>query len=155
MRRLLVNRAILRTTLEALQVPGRAGREGVVLWLGEPSQEAVRVVSVHVPVQHATNDMFEIPRASVMALLDLVGRTGSSVVAQVHTHPMAAFHSLADDHWAIVRHEGALSVVLPRFALDTDVVSFWRNAAVFQLSSANQWLEVPQARRGSVLVEEA
>lgn len=155
MRRLLVGRAILRTTLEALQVPGRAGREGVVLWLGEPSQEALRVAKVHVPAQHATNDMFKIPRASVMALLDLVGSTGLSVVAQVHTHPMAAFHSTADDTWAIVRHEGALSVVLPRFALDTDVVGFWRDAAVFQLSAANQWLEVPQARRASVLAEES
>ncbi len=155
MRRLLVSRAILKTTLDALRLPGRSGREGVALWLGESGQDGTRVVNVHVPVQHAMDDMFTVPRASVAALLELVGRTGLSVAAQVHTHPMQAFHSLADDMWAIVRHEGALSLVLPRFGLDTDVATFWRNAAVFQLSSKNRWLRVPEARRGTVITEES
>jgi len=35
------------------------------------------------------------------------------VAAQVHSHPDEAFHSKGDDEWAIVRHEGALSIVVP------------------------------------------
>jgi hypothetical protein len=155
MRRLGVNQAILRATLEALQGPGRSGREAVVLWMGDLGHDVIRVVSVHVPVQHATDDMFTIPRASVVSLLEVVGRTGLSVVAQVHTHPNQAFHSAADDRWAIVRHEGAVSIVLPRFALDTDVATFWRDAVIFQLNGHNKWLEVPESRRRDVIAEES
>lgn len=153
MKPLLVDRATLRSTLDALQPAGREGRESVALWLGEPHPDVVRVVRAHIPAQFATDDMFRIPRTSIAALLDLVGRTGLVVAAQVHTHPADAFHSPADDHWAIVRHLGAISIVLPGFALDTEVSTFWRDAAVFQLSAANQWSRVPAQRRTMVLRE--
>jgi hypothetical protein len=61
------------------------------------------------------------------------------VAAQVHTHPHEAFHSAADDRWAIVRHVGALSLVLPDFAQKTSIDSFLNEAAVFRLSDRNEW----------------
>lgn len=153
MKPLLVSRSILRATLEAMQPAGRDRRESVALWLGEPRSDAVRIARVHVPAQHATGDSFQIPRESVAALLDLVNRTGLGVAAQVHTHPKEAFHSLADDHWAIVRHQGAISIVLPNFALKTEVGTFWKDAVLFQLSAANEWSLVPHHLRAAVLRE--
>ena len=67
------------------------------------------------------------------------------VAAQVHTHPAQAFHSEADDQWAIVRHVGALSLVVPYFAKDTRVASFFDDVALFRLSSENAWCEVSRA----------
>jgi len=64
------------------------------------------------------------------------------VASQVHTHPGEAFHSRADDQWAIVRHRGALSVVLPQFAATTTPDSFLLEAAVYQLNSSNAWIRV-------------
>jgi hypothetical protein len=154
MKPLLVSRAILKATLEALNPAGREGRESVALWLVEPRSDTARVAGVHVPAQYSTGDMFQIPRESVVALLELVGRTGLVVAAQVHTHPAEAFHSFADDNWAIVRHHGAISIVLPGFALDTEVSTFWTDAAVFQLSAANEWSPVPHRLRAAVLREE-
>ena len=64
------------------------------------------------------------------------------IAAQAHTHPRKAFHSAADDHWAIIRHQGALSIVLPYFARYTSVETFVTDMALFQYSEKGLWVEV-------------
>ena len=64
------------------------------------------------------------------------------IAAQVHSHPEEAFHSQADDNWAILRHLGALSIVVPYFANQTSVGNFLRQVAIFRLNDANQWREL-------------
>lgn len=66
------------------------------------------------------------------------------VAAQVHSHPREAFHSKADDRWAIVRHEGALSLVVPNFAIGTMVSTFLDDTKVYRFSASAQWVEVPR-----------
>ncbi|MCC6545053.1 MAG: Mov34/MPN/PAD-1 family protein, partial [Nitrospirae bacterium] len=63
-------------------------------------------------------------------------------VAQVHSHPKEAFHSDADDRWAIINHVGAMSLVLPYFALYTSPQTFVQHAVVFEMSIAKKWEEV-------------
>jgi hypothetical protein len=65
------------------------------------------------------------------------------IAAQVHSHPREAFHSSADDAWAIVRHLGALSLVVPDFGLKTNVSTFRDHTKVFCLAGNNRWHEVP------------
>jgi hypothetical protein len=66
------------------------------------------------------------------------------VAAQVHTHPKLAFHSAADDKWAIVRHVGALSLVLPYFSLRTNVENFVQHTVTFSMNAENDWLPAPK-----------
>ncbi|MCQ3942700.1 MAG: hypothetical protein DPW22_05725 [Alphaproteobacteria bacterium] len=66
------------------------------------------------------------------------------VAAQVHSHPRQAFHSLADDRWAIIRHEGALSLVLPYFAARTTPFNFGDEVKVYRFSDMAEWIEVPR-----------
>jgi len=87
-------------------------------------------------------DYFRIPPHAMSALLKHLGDTATAVVAQVHSHPRAAFHSRADDKWAIVRHLGALSLVIPHFARGISVENFLTRAAAFVLSEENTWEEV-------------
>ena len=65
------------------------------------------------------------------------------VVAQVHSHPGKAFHSEADDQWAIVRNVGALSLVLPQFARHATPANFLLEAVTYELSVENEWMRVP------------
>lgn len=139
---LLVSARVLASSLEILQKAGRAHREGVVLWLGSRTSTAITVVEPFEPVQIASEDFFQLPRESVVALFDVLRARGLMVAAQVHSHPAEAFHSAADDRWAIVRHVGALSLVLPYFARNITVASFLEDAAVFRLSPENDWCEV-------------
>jgi hypothetical protein len=90
-------------------------------------------------LQNTSIDYFEIPRNGMAALMDRLRTQALYVVSQIHTHPLEAFHSSADDKWAIVRHVGALSIVLPNFAKSTTLKNFLREAAVYQLDDANSW----------------
>jgi proteasome lid subunit RPN8/RPN11 len=136
---------VVASTLEILTEGGNARRECVVLWLGRRDGSGIRVIEAYRPEQVAAVDFFELPRSSIAALFEILRDKGLMVAAQIHTHPAEAFHSAADDRWAIVRHVGALSFVLPYFARDTQASSFFDEVALFRLSSGNEWCDVPHA----------
>jgi proteasome lid subunit RPN8/RPN11 len=138
----LVPEQLLAKSLAILREAGEAHRECVVLWLGVRTSTEVMVREAYLPLQEAADDYFHLPRESIAQLFDVLRERGLMVAAQVHTHPGSAFHSEADDRWAIVRHVGALSLVLPHFARRTTAHSFLRDAAVFRLSNENSWLAV-------------
>ena len=142
-----ISSALVNKTLAQLQSVGRQRSEHVLLWLGKRENGNISINRLWIPEQRAGRDFFEIPSRSMQALFDELRRDRLMVAAQVHTHPREAFHSWADDTWAIVRHAGALSLVLPYFALKTTPQDFVRDAAVFVLSQENEWLEVSATDR--------
>lgn len=135
-----ISKADTEETIALLREAGQ--RECVLLWLGRREANIQRIVNVYRPLQESTIDYFEIPRAGMAALMQRLRAQDFYVVSQVHTHPCEAFHSHADDKWAIVRHVGALSVVLPYFADSTTAENFLEQAAIYQLDSANAWIEL-------------
>jgi len=126
-------------TLHHLQEAGRCGTECVVLWLARDADNGVSVQQVYRPDQMAQADVFRIPQESMRALLEVISARELMIAAQVHSHPFEAFHSKADDYWAIVRHVDALSLVLPYFALQTSPESFLTDMKAFRLTAANRW----------------
>lgn len=141
---------LVQETLAFLQRSGSRRHEGIVLWLGRKADGRIDVVEAYQPAHIAEADIFRIPPASMNSLKERLRNTRLMVAAQVHSHPMEAFHSLADDRWAIVRHVGAASVVIPYFAQQTHAGRFLADAAVFQLSPQNRWLQVPKHCMDSV-----
>ena len=130
-------------SLAVLQESGRQGCEGIVLWLGRRYGADVEVVEVYRPIHQAREDMFLIPSEGMRALHAKQREGRLFVAAQLHSHPGQAFHSAADDRWAIVRHAGALSLVLPTFALNTSPQSFFKDLKVYRMTIENRWIEVP------------
>ena len=143
------HQGILIDTITALRAAGARSEERVVLWLAlaHDSGATRRVVEVYEPAQIADVDYFRLPQDSLRSLMAHLRGRRLMIVAQVHSHPGRAFHSDVDDDWAIVRHTGALSLVLPRFARDVTVENFAELAATYELSPANQWLPVSTADR--------
>ncbi|SRR5258708_27558840 len=136
--------SLLDATLTRLREAGQDRRECVMLWLGRREGDAIRVADAYRPIQIAREDMFEIPPAGMAALHSELRRCRFMVAAQVHSHPYEAFHSKADDRWAIIRHEGALSLVVPHFATTTMVSNFLDETKVYQFSASARWVEVPR-----------
>jgi proteasome lid subunit RPN8/RPN11 len=134
---------VVAQTLRELRGAGVDNRERVVLWLGARTGDSINVREAFVPLQEADEDYFWIPPRGMSELLSHLRQNRLMTAAQVHSHPEHAFHSEADDRWAIVRHEGALSLVVPFFGLDTTEETFVEDTLVFQLSKSNRWLEVP------------
>jgi hypothetical protein len=115
--------------------------ERMVLWLGHRDAAGATVREVFVPQQQAESDYFHVPPAGMQELLQKLRTHRWMVAAQVHTHPEEAFHSWADDRWAIVRHVGALSLVVPRFCQETTADTFVRDALVFRLTRDNKFVQ--------------
>lgn len=134
---------LVDATISRLREAGQHQCECIVLWLGARAGNHIEVVDAYRPEQIARADMFQIPPASMNILYGELRRRRLMVAAQVHSHPEEAFHSRADDRWAIIRHEGALSLVVPYFASDTTVANFLDQTKIFQFSDEAQWTEVP------------
>ncbi len=118
--RLRISRRLLRDTRDLLAASGEQGFEAVVLWLGRIlSAEEGRVELAYFPRQVAyhTEDglAVEIP---VEEWTELALRLPPSVfvLAKVHSHAEDAYHSPTDDANPYLCHEGAFSIVVPRFA---------------------------------------
>ncbi|TIQ37179.1 MAG: hypothetical protein E5X48_07400 [Mesorhizobium sp.] len=142
MSRIKIGRGVVAATIERLQAAGLMGHERAVLWLGKGTD---RIDELYEPRQRTRADQFYFDRQSMQMLFAHLREKRLRVLAQVHSHPGRAFHSEADDEWAIVRHAGALSLVLPRFAQEATVDNFFGLAATYVLSTENEWKEVPGA----------
>jgi len=64
--------------------------------------------------------------------------TGLRLIAQVHSHPGEAYHSEADDRYAIVTVDGGFSLVVPDFGEAPADPSSW---AVYRLVEGD-WQEL-------------
>lgn len=142
---LRIHRVVLTETLVTLKRAGHQRKEGITLWLGERGGAVDEVKLAYEPIHEASVDFFHIPPLGVQALMRKMEETETCVVAQIHSHPQEAFHSRADDHWAIVRHIGAFSLVLPDFALMTSLENFMSQVAVFRLGTDDRWCQVAVA----------
>ena len=134
--------ALIDKTLTYLRETGHTGCECAVLWLGYRDGDSVLIKEVYRPLQTAEVDMFYIPPEGMDALHAKLRQHRYIVAAQVHSHPGQAFHSKADDMWSIIRYEGALSLVIPNFAIETTVETFLDDAKVYRFSADAQWIEV-------------
>lgn len=116
-------------------------KEKVLLWLGNIDGSKYYVDEVYEPVQISGSDYFWIPEKGMAMLLNKLKLDRKMIVAQIHTHPFEAFHSEADNRWAIIRHEGAYSLVLPYFSKTTYLRNFFDNVSIYTLNKSNRWIQ--------------
>jgi proteasome lid subunit RPN8/RPN11 len=148
--RVVLNPKHINETLSELRRAGsEENRESVVLWLGKRNASDFIVSEVFIPIQNAGEDFFHIPPEGMTELMSRIKAIKGMVVAQVHSHPGLAFHSKADDKWAIIRHEKALSIVVPKFGLDCSPDSFFKDVKAFQFI-APCWTEISQTELHSI-----
>lgn len=133
---------IIETTLRHLREGGERDVETVVLWLGHATAEMTQITEAYRPNQLAAFDRFHISNEAMRTVMGHLRETRAKIVAQVHSHPREAFHSSADDEWAIVRHVGALSLVVPNFAGGATLNNFFDQVAAYKLSSDDKWIHI-------------
>ncbi len=138
-----ISAALLKQTVDVLLAASSVER--VVLWLGRRQAGDLVVMEVFVPIQETEADFFRIPPDGMADLLARLRDQRLMVVAQVHSHPFEAFHSPADDRWAVVSHVGALSLVVPDFCQNTTAISFVDDAKVYRLVDVGRFAFAPAA----------
>jgi len=135
-----IAQGLIQQSIESLKASHN--KEKVLLWFGKKSGTSYTVDEIFTPIQITEADYFHIPEAGMQEIMDRLRTTRKMLVAQIHTHPGHAYHSMADDKWAILRHEGAYSLVLPFFCSTTTEANFLDNVATFILTKSNKWSEV-------------
>lgn len=145
------------TTVKSVRVPrelalkahaylrqvGLQGAEGFALWAGVLRDEVFRVTHTRIPVQHHLHtdggilvvvDSDELLRTNLWLYEE-----GLTLVAQLHSHPTAAYHSETDDALPIVAAVGGLSLVAPDFARRPFSLADY---AVYRLTPEDGWVEL-------------
>lgn len=135
---------VVERTLQVLRDGGSVSQERVVFWLARVSDkgETFPIVQAYVPEQETAADYFRIPPHAMRALMLHLRRERLRLCTQVHSHPDRAFHSRADNECAVIRHQGALSLVVPHFGMRTTAATFFKDMVAFQLDSHDRWIEL-------------
>jgi JAB domain-containing protein similar to deubiquitination enzymes len=120
--RIVVPRTVIDETWKALRAFGNEGCEGFVLWLGHVERGAANIKTALVPTQESIRGEdgvgYFVNSQTLFELNRELHRSGLRLLAQVHSHPTDAYHSLTDDAYAVVTTEGGFSIVVPDFAVD-------------------------------------
>lgn len=130
------------TAIEALFSAGRRGVEGVALWAGKSDGKCFHVEKTIVPRQEAgsvEDGLIYVVEGDELhrIALDLYDNK-QQLIAQIHSHPGAAYHSKTDDMYPIVTVLGGVSVVVPNFARGGVNLLEW---AVYRLLPDTNWTE--------------
>ena len=143
-RHIKINRSAVEKMLQTMREFGAHGWEVLVLLLGEiePTTGHAVVIQAFVPKQKPISSEdgvgYFVAGETLFQLNRDLSETGLRLIAQVHSHPQEAYHSEADDRYAIVTAQGGLSLVVPNFGhAPADPISW----AVYRLNGQD-WLEV-------------
>ncbi|TFV57744.1 hypothetical protein E4P41_13880 [Geodermatophilus sp. DF01-2] len=139
-----VPRAVLDDTGALLRERGLLGFEAVVLWIGRvdsPTEATVLAAVRPGQVAYRSDDgcAVEVPPDALSEIISLLPAE-TFVLARVHTHPGAAYHSPVDDANMLIAHEGAISIVVPDFARDPVELT---RCSVNELRHSTGWRELP------------
>ena len=142
--RVIIDHEVIPATLEVLRAYGKFGCEGLVLWLGQVTPPEGRVSEIYVPKQSSITREdgvgYFVEADELFALNQGLSQTGLRLLAQVHSHPGRAYHSEADDRYAIVTAQGGFSLVVPNFGDTDDDLREW---AVYRLAG-REWGELSE-----------
>ncbi len=123
--------------MDFLRKVGSHQCEGIVLWVGTLNEPQFVVQHAVVPRQRAFSAHGGVcVIADDDSLADLnqwLYQSGERLIAQVHSHPLDAYHSEADDANAIITTVGGLSIVVPDFAKHDFTIE---NVAAYRLAKS-------------------
>jgi hypothetical protein len=143
-REITVPGTVIYSTLQTMRDFGSRGWEALVLWLGhvEINAGTAAVTQAYVPQQNSIASEegvgYFVEGNTLFRLNKELSQSGLRLIAQVHSHPREAYHSEADDRYAIVTAEGGFSLVVPNFGNAPPSPTAW---AVYRLSN-RQWCEL-------------
>ncbi|MFC1589728.1 hypothetical protein ACFL3P_05620 [Pseudomonadota bacterium] len=139
----IIPQSVIQGGHQFLRDVGATGREGLVLWIGQKDGATFNVTELVIPEQRGirSNDgVCVVIEGNALARLNVdLYKRQLQLIAQVHSHPGAAYHSPMDDEYAIATKLGCLSLVVPDFATRPFSLA---ECASYRLSTDGEWMEL-------------
>ena len=147
----VVPRACVEQTHSHLRQVGLSRHEGFALWAGKRDRDRFFVSCVVVPRQEGLRTEFgvcvRVEGAELHRINVWLFENRLQLIAQIHSHPTDAYHSETDDAFPIVTTEGALSLVVPDFAIGpADLAQY----ASYRLRRG-RWVELSRAAAATLI----
>lgn len=119
--RVFVPRELADAAQEHLRDAGDLGFEGLALWAGRREDSSIFVEQTIIPKQRGLRSdeglCYHVDADELNRINHHLYEHGHVLIAQLHSHPDEAYHSPVDDEYAIAATYGALSLVVPDFAV--------------------------------------
>lgn len=139
-RRIVVPRQVSSQVHDYLRARGAEGHEGVGFWAGSACGDRFDVSAALIPDQLSERSkhglMVVVTGDALFRMNVWLHRNHLTLIAQLHSHPGAAYHSDTDDNLAVVTQVGALSIVVPDYARGPLALDA---AAVYRLDASGRW----------------
>lgn len=130
----------LEKAYKFLRYAGNKGIEGICLFAGQMEETTFFIKETIIPSQKVyilEQGLMYAVESDVLHNLNVwLYENNMQLIAQIHSHPGEAYHSLADDRYPIVDSYGGISIVVPDFA--SGEVSLL-NTAIYRLSLNKTW----------------
>lgn len=116
--KIIIYNQVIDDTIKFLRKQGLKGLEGRVYWVGTVKDAIPEVTKVIIPEQIARKSALGVSvtvtqQANLKVTREL--KPGEFIIAKVHSHPGRAYNSLTDKENPFLRHEGAVSIIVPNF----------------------------------------
>lgn len=137
-----------------IRVAGLKRLEGVVLFAGKYNENEFEfevketIVPKQLSVSLEEGLLYAVSGDELHRINVYLHQSGQTLIAQLHSHPTAAYHSTTDDAYPIVTKVGALSIVVPNFGREEFSLDNW---AVYRLSEESTWEELDVAEVKSLI----
>ena len=135
-----LSQEILVKAYEFLRYAGTKGVEGICLFAGQMNETTFIIKETIIPRQKGyileQGLMYAVESDELHNLNVWLYENEMQLIAQIHSHPREAYHSLADDRYPIVDSYGGISIVVPDFA--SGQVSLF-DTAIYRLSLSKTW----------------
>ncbi len=139
----LVPTHLAEAAQQHLRAVGRKELEGFALWVGRSTNGVFHVDQTIIPAQSGLRFVegvcVRVDGDELFRINQHLYAHGLSLIAQLHSHPGEAYHSETDDTYPIATTVGALSLVVPDFAVRPFALS---DCAVYRLSQGGEWAEL-------------
>lgn len=132
-----------RQVTDHLRDQGRRGQEGYAVLAGTVSRDGTAYATSALLTGHQGGHWTATYGQPSVAELAAIGRqlhqAGMVLLAQVHSHPGAAFHSATDNGGAASTRRGFLSIVVPNFGMNT--FDDFNGCKVYEYQGNGRWRE--------------
>lgn len=140
-----ISELVFSNTISHLRKIGNANREGIAYWTGIINKEEALVKSVifadAYPEFNNEGWFAELPLQASLKLGETIHRKNEVLIAQIHSHPREAFHSLIDDQSPISHRIGFLSIVVPYFGKNVTSLS---QCKIYEYLGKGEWRDLLQ-----------
>lgn len=134
---------LVEDVYQQIRETGVEGYERLALCAGQKKSKEFEVTHILYPKQHLRKTSlgvsFHVDGEELERIGDWLYQKDLSLIAQIHSHPDEAYHSEADDNYAIITKSGGVSIVIPHFGTSD---TCFEKSAFFRLHPQTGWTEL-------------